>query len=116
MQFKCKYGLIVKNISIQAIQFTQTIQFSISMLLVLRARVDLGAMVMKGLPYYPKLQHCWNLTIRLFSVISGTLVGGGCRIHWLQRCSQCILQPQPTGQIQTVCKCKKKKNFAELNR
>ena len=24
----------------------------------------------------PKLQHCWNLTIRLFSVISRTLVGG----------------------------------------
>ena len=35
MQIKCKYGLIVKNILIQAIQFTQTIQFSISMLLVL---------------------------------------------------------------------------------
>ena len=34
-QFKCKYSLIVKNISIQAIQFTQPIQFSISMLLVL---------------------------------------------------------------------------------
>ena len=35
MQFICKYGLIVKNISLQAIQFSQTIQFSISMLLVL---------------------------------------------------------------------------------
>ena len=34
-QFKCKYGLIVKNISISNIPFTQTIQFSISMLLVL---------------------------------------------------------------------------------
>ena len=34
MQFKCKYGLIVKNILFQAIQFIQTIQFSISMLLV----------------------------------------------------------------------------------
>ena len=34
-QFKCKYGLIVKNISILAIQFSQTIQFSISMPLVL---------------------------------------------------------------------------------
>ena len=32
-----------------------------------------------------------NRTIRLFSVISRTLVGG--------RCSRCILQPQPTGQI-----------------
>ena len=37
--FKCKYSLIVKNISIKAIQFSQTvliqtIQFSISMQLV----------------------------------------------------------------------------------
>ena len=40
MLFKCKYSLIVKNISIQAIKFSQTvliqtIQFSISMPLVL---------------------------------------------------------------------------------
>ena len=45
-----------------------------------------------------KLQHYWNLTIRLFSVISRTLivcVGG---LTPLQKCSQCILQPQPTGQ------------------
>ena len=39
-KFKCKYNLIVKNISLQAIQFSQTvliqaIQFSISMQLVL---------------------------------------------------------------------------------
>ena len=34
-KFKCKYGLIVKNILFQAIQFNQTIQFSINMLLVL---------------------------------------------------------------------------------
>ena len=36
MQFKSKYGLIVKKTFLfQSIQFTQTIQFSISMLLVL---------------------------------------------------------------------------------
>ena len=35
MQFKCKYGLIVKKILFQAIQFSQTIQFSISIPLVL---------------------------------------------------------------------------------
>ena len=35
MQFKCKYGLIVKTFLFQAIQFTQTIQYSISMLFVL---------------------------------------------------------------------------------
>ena len=59
-QFKCKYGLIVKNISNYSV-LIQTIQFSMSMQLVLfnpligpyqvqpfRARVDLGAMAMKG--------------------------------------------------------------------
>ena len=34
-QFKCKYGLIVNAFLFQAIRFNQTIQFSISMLLVL---------------------------------------------------------------------------------
>ena len=45
-------------------------------------------MAMKGYSAFPKLQHCWNLTIRLFSVIFRTLVMG----------SQFILQPQLTGQ------------------
>ena len=31
----------------------------------------------RGAPHSPKFQHRWNLTIRLFSVISRTLVGGG---------------------------------------
>ena len=31
MQFKCKYGLIIKTFLFQAIQFGQTIQFSIIM-------------------------------------------------------------------------------------
>ena len=44
----------------------------------------------------PKLHHYWNLTIRLFSVISSTLVGGG--LILLQRSSRCILPPRPTGQ------------------
>ena len=34
MQFKYKYGLIVKTLLFQAIQFNQTIQFSISVPLV----------------------------------------------------------------------------------
>ena len=42
----------------------------------------------RGTPHSPKLQHYWNLTNRLFSVISRILCGGG----------QCILQPQPTSQ------------------
>ncbi len=41
-----------------------------------RARVDLGAMAIRGTLHSPKLQNYWNLTIRLFSVISRTLVGG----------------------------------------
>ena len=43
-------------------------------LLTLRARVDLGAMAMKGSPHSLKLLHYWNLTIRFFSVITWTLV------------------------------------------
>ena len=42
----------------------------------------------------PKLQYYWSLTIRLFDVISVTLVDRGLTL--LQRCSQCILQHQPT--------------------
>ena len=67
MQFKCKYGLIVKNVSISSYS-VYSIHFSISMLLVLfnpliiepyqvlplRARVDLGAMAMKGYSAFPK--------------------------------------------------------------
>ena len=30
----------------------------------------------RGDPHFPKLQHYWNLTVRLFSVISRTLIGG----------------------------------------
>ena len=42
----------------------------------------------------PKLQD-WSLTIRLFDVISRTLVMAG--FIFLQRCSWCILQPLLTG-------------------
>ena len=42
----------------------------------------------------PKLQHYWILKIRLFRIISRTLLDRG--FTPLQRCSQCILQPQPT--------------------
>ena len=98
-----------KTFLFQAIQFTQTIQVSISILLVLfnpligpyqvlplRAGVDLEQWQWRGTPHFPKLQHWWNFTIRLFSVISRTLVRGG--LTPLQRCSQCILQPKLTGQ------------------
>ena len=65
-------------------------------MLPLQASVDLGVMVMKGYNAFPKLQHYWNLTIRLFSVISRTLVEGG-GLTPLKRCSQCILLSQLTG-------------------
>ena len=46
------------------------------MVLLLRAREDLRAMGMKGYSAFPKLQHYRILTIRQFTVISRTLVGG----------------------------------------
>ena len=71
-----------KTFLFQAIQFNQTIQFSTIMLLILfnpkigphqvlphRARVDLGAMAMRGHSVFLKAPAYWNLTIRLFSVI-----------------------------------------------
>ena len=45
-------------------------------MLPLQARVDLGVMAIKKYSAFPKAQHYWNLTIRLFSVISRTLIGG----------------------------------------
>ena len=38
-----------------------------------------------------------QLCLRLFNVISWTLVGWGWGLTPLQRCSLCIVQPQPTG-------------------
>ena len=57
-------------------------------------RVDLGAIAMKEYSTFPKLQHYWNLTIRLCHI-----QGTHCQsLTPLQKTSQCILQPQPTGQ------------------
>ena len=65
--FKCKYSFNVKTFLFQVILFSLTIQFSISMPLVIfnplilpyqvlprRARVDLGAMAMNGYSVSPK--------------------------------------------------------------
>ena len=108
-QFKCKYGLIVKNVSI-SIYSVYSIHFSISMLLVLfnpligpyqvlplRARVDLGAMAMKGVLRIPQSSSTPG-TLPSDCLVSypGHSLGGG--LTPLQRCSQCILQPQLTGQ------------------
>ena len=51
----------------------------------------------RGAPHSPKFQDYSNLTIRLFSIISMTLVAG--EVTPLQRCSRCILQPQLTGPL-----------------
>ena len=58
----------------------------------LRVRVNLGAMTIKE--NSAKLQHYWNLTIRVFGVISKTPIGGG--LTSLPRCIQCILHPKTT--------------------
>ena len=54
----------------------------------------------RGTLHSPKLQHYWILTIRLFSVISRTLVGGGGG-GVLTLCREAVNvfdSPQPTGQ------------------
>ena len=66
----------------------------------LRARVDQGAMAMKGWSTFSKFHDDWNLTIRLFSVLSWTLVGGG--LIPLLRSTRCILQHQSIGQYMCV--------------
>ena len=63
----------------------------------LQASVDLGAMAMKGYTAFPKAPASLNFIIRLFSAISRTMVAGGV-LTPLQKCSRCILNPQPTGQ------------------
>ena len=69
-QLKCKYGLIVKN------------------------RVDLGAMAMKGYSAFPKSSSTAGTSPSDCLVLyPGHSLGAE-----VQRCSQCILQPQPTGQ------------------
>ena len=70
----------------------------------LLARVDLRVMAMKEAPHFPKLQHNWNLTIKVFSNISWKLIESG-GLTPLQKFSRCILQPQPNGKVGD-CKAK----------
>ena len=111
--------LNVKTVLFQTIQFSintvsmskkvlfQTIQFSISTQFNSTWPIDRALIKCyhfwpewtwewwqwRGAPHSPKLQYHWNLTIRLFRIISG---------HSLEvilpQSSWCILQPQPTGQ------------------
>ena len=68
-------------------------------MLPLRARVDLGAMAIKGYSAFPKAPALLEPHHQIFSVIIRTLMGGD--LTPLQRSSRCILQPQPTGQLMT---------------
>ena len=55
----------------------------------------------RGAPHFPKLLHHWNLTIRLFSVISRTLIVVGV----LLLCRDAVgvfLQPKPNGQYTEI--------------
>ena len=81
-QFKWSTQLNVKILLFQAIQFSTSTQFSSVWP---RDRILSGAYhsepewiwewwQWKGALHSTNLQHYWNLTIRLFSVISGTLV------------------------------------------
>ena len=65
-------------------------------MLPLQARVDLGVMAMKGYPAFPKAPALLEPTIRLFSLISRTLVGRD--LSPLHKSSWYILQLQPIGQ------------------
>ena len=106
-----------KTFLFQVIQFSQTvliqtIQFSISMQLVLfnpaigpyqvlpfQDRVDLGAMARKGYSTFPKAPASLEPHHQIVLChIQNTHRGGG--FTPLQRCSQSILQPQPTEQAE----------------
>ena len=58
----------------------------------LQARVDLGAMAMKGYSLFPKASDLLvsHHQIALCHMLST-------HVHHLQRLHRCILQPQPTG-------------------
>ena len=61
-----------------------------------RVSVDLGAMAMKGYSAFPKAPALLEPHYQtVLCHIQDTRWGG---LTLLQRCSRCILQPQPTGQ------------------
>ena len=64
----------------------------------LQVRVDLAAMAMKGYSTFPKAPKLETHHQMVLWHIQDTHIGGGKSFTFLQRCSWCILQPQPTGQ------------------
>ncbi len=99
-----------KTFLFQAVQFSQKIVFSISMSLVLLSPVrcyHAGPVWTweqwqgRGALHSRKPQHYWNLTIRLFSVISGHSLGGG----FLPLCREAVVvfySPNRLGKLQLV--------------
>ena len=74
-------------------------------MLPLRARVDLGAMAMKEYSTFPQISSTAGTSPSdcLVSYPGNSLEG----LTTLQRCSRCILQPQPTGQLKDLMSLKK---------
>ena len=95
-----------QTVLIQTIQFGISTQFSFIWLIdralsgaTIPGQSEPGSNGNEGVLHVPlKRQHHWNLSIRLFSVINRTLVGGG-GVTLLFKCSWFILQPHPTGQL-----------------
>ena len=105
-QFKYKYGLIVKKTCLlEAIQFNQKIQFSISMSLVLSGVTTLGQSGSgrngnEGVLRIPQGPSITGISPSLVSYTGHSLEGGG--LTPLQRCSQCILLPQDIYELLTI--------------
>ena len=86
-----------------------------------RARVDLETMAMKGCSVFPKAPALLEPHHQIVSCHIRTLVWAEA-FTLLQRCSRCILQPQPTGQcdrglivvLYSVFKSETKKNITLL--
>ena len=87
-----------QTVLFQTIQFNPSTLFSciwpivrILLCATIRARVDLGAMAMKGYSAFPKAPALLELYDQMqFCIIYRTLVGWGVLLP-LQRCSRCIL-------------------------
>ena len=73
------HSLNVKTVLFQVIRFSISTQFSSIWCIdktLSRTRVNMGSTAIKGYSTFSKFQNYWSLTIRLFSVISRTLVRG----------------------------------------
>ena len=95
-------SLNVKTVLFQAIKFNINTQFSSirhidrTHVLPCQDRVNLKWWQWRGTPHSPKLQHYWNLTIRLSSVISRTLIGVGV-LHLCRKAVSVFYSPSWLG-------------------